>query len=425
MLSVIGKNIKLKYSEKKVDKLISSLEKKGLEPIFTSSKKRLLKKFGINVVSVSELKKYYIDLMHYFFDERSSVLSDVFMSKNYALLIRVGSGKGFLKIDAIAFSNNSEKSVKDVNKLFGHLNRFSNKKWDDSFSPNEKFLQEKNSTNVLPNPSKDDIEASEILQDENFRKILINVKRRRTLLLKDLLKSKNSVYVRKLKDSEKKGLVKFKYVTRCKKNDSIVNIVESKKDIEEMSKKGVQCSCGKPIAEENIEEVITLTEKCEKLLDGSKWMGYIVFDALTKIMIDPENVLLVKQNGDILDLFINHFGQLIPVELKDRELAVGDAWKFNSKAQKYNSRKGIVITTTKVAKEAKDFFKDIEGGDIVSRRRRRSGITISYVEGLKNLQRKLEKIFEIERELFVSRLLRRQSRESGINLEKLILKKFR
>jgi hypothetical protein len=66
-------------------------------------------------------------------------------------------------------------------------------------------------------------------------------------------------------------------------------------------------------------------------------------------------------NGKELDVVLNMWGLRVFFELKDREFGLGDAYPFVYRVSRYGGNWGIVVTTDKVAKDAKKFLGE-QGG---------------------------------------------------------------
>jgi hypothetical protein len=61
---------------------------------------------------------------------------------------------------------------------------------------------------------------------------------------------------------------------------------------------------------------------------------------------------------DELDLMVDVLGPRVFFELKDREFGLGDAYPFSYRVARYGGVFGVVVTTDKVAGEAKKFFDE-------------------------------------------------------------------
>lgn len=64
---------------------------------------------------------------------------------------------------------------------------------------------------------------------------------------------------------------------------------------------------------------------------------------------------------DEIDIVTDALGSRIFFELKDREFGLGDAYPFAYRLSRYGGSFGVIVTTDKIADEAKRFFQE-QGG---------------------------------------------------------------
>ena len=75
---------------------------------------------------------------------------------------------------------------------------------------------------------------------------------------------------------------------------------------------------------------------------------------------------------DELDIMTDALGPRVFFELKDREFGLGDAYPFAFRASRYGGTFGVVVSTDRVAEEAKKFFQE-QGPNMP--------VTIHFIEG--------------------------------------------
>jgi hypothetical protein len=88
-----------------------------------------------------------------------------------------------------------------------------------------------------------------------------------------------------------------------------------------MSEQGVKCACGRAIAEERIEEALSITDLGRVLLDGNRWLTLILLEELRRVGVPLERTLIEQQvGGDEFDCFADISGELVFFELRDKDL---------------------------------------------------------------------------------------------------------
>lgn len=259
-----------------------------------------------------------------------------------------------------------------------------------------------------PNYSSEDTKAANLLVDEDVRQFILR------LAQVGKMTSKDAVGIPKKRDTLKSllslDLMAEEYLLTCKKDQHTICVVASSDLLTQEPMASLRCSCGRAFPEENLQLIYTLTERGRRLIDGSLWMSIWITELLKENGVRKESIKWgFEASGEELDIMVEDFNSRIFLELKDREFGLGDAYPFIARLPRYGSRFGIVVTTEKVAPDAKNFF-DEEG------RRREHPIRIQYLEGTQNIPKGFTRIVEEMVLLQVQKVIRPFSIRTGFNL---------
>lgn len=245
-------------------------------------------------------------------------------------------------------------------------------------------------------PSAAELVAARLLEEKATRSVAIAIKASGGLLVSDLPKALPG----NAKDQATKiregllraGMVSSELVVVCSKTSVQVTRMASKSVLADLARQGVKCGCGRSLADERIEEALSITELGISLLDGSRWLLLLVLDALTRLGIRLDDVLINQQiGGDEMDCIANISGELTLFELKDKEFNLREAYSFGAKQTLIRPQHSVIVTTEVVGNDTKEHFR--RAG--VGRRRGRQPDfyvdedeeleDLTYIEGLANL----------------------------------------
>ncbi|MFF4966271.1 hypothetical protein [Streptomyces sp. NPDC001037] len=203
-------------------------------------------------------------------------------------------------------------------------------------------------------------------------------------------------------------LIDTEYVVVCAKNHQEVSRFSDASILEEMSKFGVRCGCGRKIADERLEEAVAITDLGREMLDKSTWMSILLMEELRDLGVPDERIMIeYSSGGDEMDCIADINGQLILFELKDKEFSLREAYSFGAKIGLVRPNYPVIVTTEKVGGDAKDHF---EKAEIAGRRgspiEPDEARPIRFIEGLDNLRTQLEDLSSMAYRNEAFRLLR-------------------
>lgn len=314
-----------------------------------------------------------------------------------------GSSKPQYRLDVVAFGPEAEPasleySVRSAQEILGvTLAPYT--------FPSEQFASLKAEARESPSePTAAERAAAELLRDRTIRTIVIAIKSSGGLLVRDLPKQlgpDDRARVEELTaELRRHGIVDSEIVVVCSKSQAQVTRAPTRELLEELSSKGLKCACGRPLAEERIEEALAITDLGRSVLDKGRWLTLLLVEELHRLGIPYESILLEQTiGGDEIDCVANISGELALFELKDKEFNLGDAYSFGAKIGIIRPDHAVIVTTERVGNDAKEHFVRAR---LVGRHRERyrtflqefAGIPteeeavaggITYIEGLDSL----------------------------------------
>jgi len=178
------------------------------------------------------------------------------------------------------------------------------------------------------------------------------------------------------------NLLSTEYVVICKKTSNQINRVRDHATIDKVAEAGLICSCGRPINEERIEELLVPTDILHKMLNQSFWTTVRLVRSLREIGVLDENILLnLREGADEIDAFINLDGVLLMVELKDSEFSMGHAYPFAGRISQYKPVYALIVSTQGIDADVTQYFDRVK-----------PEAKIIYIKTLEQLKPSLEKI---------------------------------
>lgn len=183
------------------------------------------------------------------------------------------------------------------------------------------------------------------------------------------------------------GLVGKEYLLLCRQDSHTICTVIDRDHLTSGPLSDAKCPlCGRPFRDENIQEILTLTDRARGLTNGSHWMTVWVTERLCRAGVDLASISWNAASGeDEIDVVARIHGTALFLELKDREFGLGDAYPFLFRLDRYGGEQGAVITTDKVADEVKRLIED---------RNSSSGNTFHTIEGLVAADRDIQTIVD-------------------------------
>jgi len=262
------------------------------------------------------------------------------------------------------------------------------------FYPSESFERLKTEGRESPaNPTPEELASASLLAERPVRTIAIAIKASGGLLVRDLAKQlpqdardQTDKIQRALREH---GLIDSEIVVVCSKSQSQSARAPSREVLDALSKQGLRCACGRAIADERIEEALTLTDAGRVLLDKSRWLTVLLQEELRRVGVPLEHILVEQQvGGDEIDCLAIISGELALFELKDKEFNLGNAYSFGAKIGILQPQHPVIIATDGVGGDAKDHFQRAQLAQTTRPRYdpfETGPAAIRYIEGVENL----------------------------------------
>lgn len=160
------------------------------------------------------------------------------------------------------------------------------------------------------------------------------------------------------------GVLERDVVIVCNTTKEQVARVPDEDSIEELTRVGLRCACGRPIEEERSEHLYTVTDVGRVLLDKSRWMSVLVRDELMQLGVDQDDILLECQIGsDEIDCIAQISGEIAIFELKDKDFSIGNAYSFGAKMSIFNGEHAVIVSTESISQDVKEHFNRTRSTD--------------------------------------------------------------
>jgi hypothetical protein len=255
-----------------------------------------------------------------------------------------------------------------------------------------------------PLPSGEEQRCAIVLSNRESRSLAVAIKASGGLLVKDLPRQLASVDPDRVAEIHRvlliSGIVTSETVIICTRTHAQVARLPSRDALPLLTTSGLKCACGRPIADEMVEEALTISTLGHSLLEKSRWFSVLLVDALRRVGVAEHQILLEQQIGaDEFDCLANLSGELVLFELKDKEFNLGNAYSFGAKIGIIRPDHSVIVTTEKVGNDAKDHFERARTAAARSRAPEpyimfepiRSD-SIEYIEGVEELLPKIQSL---------------------------------
>lgn len=208
----------------------------------------------------------------------------------------------------------------------------------------------------------EDVRLAAVLEQADVRQAAVTVRRAGNLVASDLAKRSTgaSAAVQLTERLVDAGLLTREYVVVCGQSSRQVNRLRTLEALAHMADAGVLCSCGRPIEQEQVEELLVPTPDLQRMLDQSFWTTARLVQALRKAGVTGERIVLNRQEGpDEIDAFVDVHGSLLMFELKDDEFSMGHAYQFGGRIAQYRPEYAFIVATKDVSPDVKTYFERV------------------------------------------------------------------
>jgi hypothetical protein len=270
------------------------------------------------------------------------------------------------------------------------------------------------------------MDAAHLFRDRTVQILAVSIKTSGGLLVRDLPKQLPAEARDRTDNIQKSllshGLIDAEIVVVCTKTQAQTARAPSREVLERLSKQGLKCACGRPIADERIEEALTITDLGRSLLDGNRWLILLLVEELQQVGVPLDRILTEQQvGGDEIDCLADISGELAFFELKDKDFNLGNAYSFGAKIGIIRPDHPVILSTQRIGGDAREHFERARLA-----RRSRSGeyylseeepAEIHYIEGLnclpEGIQALASTIYARDARRILNRVLPLASLDSG------------
>jgi hypothetical protein len=264
---------------------------------------------------------------------------------------------------------------------------------------------------TAPNYEESDARRAEILSLADNRDFLLRLARVRGRARSADTAEGSVTAAQRLLDS---GLLSKEYLVVCRQDSHTLCTVE---DRERLTAAGaMKCTiCGRPFAEELVQEIYAITDAGTKLLNGSHWMTIWVTELLRNAGLGLERIEWSSTGAeDEIDIVANICGRKIFFELKDREFGVGDAYPFLYRVERFGGSFGVVASTASIADEVKRVFMERRQPGGVER------VPIETIESAEGIRTSLADVVDRFSRKTVDELMERAGNQLGFDLKPIV-----
>jgi hypothetical protein len=391
-LAILTKSTPCDLDAAGCEALLNRLRTRGYVPLIAEARRQSGLVFGateddLRAMDLAQRELFYPDLLYYYrasgirYDpDEAPAAGDLFAPEGGAAVLflalqpphgerprraKTKSGGHLLVAGFIGDSSESaalDAFVDAIAQLLAEEDK--GLRWEGVRTASAKFAELRASEGAQSLPAsdlpEDELRLSALLEDDRARALARTVRAAGGILASDLTKKSGleseeaTSLIRRLGSS---GLLATEYVIICRKTSNQVNRVDSRERVRELENMNVRCSCGRPLSEERIEELVVPTRQLQKLLDQSHWMSAKLVGVLEDLGVPREQVLLTLQEGaEEVDAFADVEGSLLMFELKDAEFSMGHAYPFGGRIGLYKPDIAVMVATAGIAPDVREYF---------------------------------------------------------------------
>ncbi len=202
---------------------------------------------------------------------------------------------------------------------------------------------------------------------------------------------------------EKKALV------ICKKSNKSLTILESDEELKDKKIANLQCAtCGRRYKDEVHKSIYSSTDRLRSLTKKSRWLDILVTDKLLSLGITSDMIFWnVVDHSEEVDIALYFKGEVILIELKDKDFETGNAYPLNYRRVKYDASKLMIVTTSRVSEETKSIFQELHNKiyEDEETKKMTSSVIPIYVEGLEKLEESIILLINSTENLHLERVI--------------------
>jgi predicted regulator of Ras-like GTPase activity (Roadblock/LC7/MglB family) len=203
--------------------------------------------------------------------------------------------------------------------------------------------------------SPSDLEAAEVLANRGLRLLLNEVRKRPGQLLSAFPGKRQAGQLEAhANELDRMGLVTRIFEVFDRETGNKLLRTESYEALEEASSRGFKnFLSGRPIMEERVEQLLTLTERGRRLSQANIWLAFLVARELQRCGISEQDILWISErDAHILDLFVAYQGALLFFEVQEDSVAPDQAFRFLTRARYFQPDAAFLVCPQQLNRDA-------------------------------------------------------------------------
>lgn len=155
------------------------------------------------------------------------------------------------------------------------------------------------------------------------------------------------------------GLICCEFEVFCKETGQKVSRVASMAALDEAAKRGFRCvHCGHPISQEQIVQILSITESGLTLSQPNMWLVYIVGAALSDCGVSGEHILYRSENeGRYCEVFADYHGSLLMFSIAESGLCANSVFRIITRSRFFHPDYTFAVTPVAANMEAQRVIK--------------------------------------------------------------------
>lgn len=253
----------------------------------------------------------------------------------------VGGDRKSLEVGAV--SNEESSIFLDFRAAIEEI--LGSKKWSPMPSVSDRFKMMLEDAEPL-RASKEDLEAAEIMAKKTVRQLLAEVRKRPNALLSSFPgKRPAAEQAADANELDRMGMVTRVFEVFDRESGNKLLRTESYDALVEASNRGFKnFMSGRPIMEERVEQILTLTDRGRRMSQPNIWLAFLVARELQRCGIQESDILWLSERGArILDLFVAYQGALLFFEVQEDQVAPDQAYRFLARARYFQPDAAFLV----------------------------------------------------------------------------------
>lgn len=245
-----------------------------------------------------------------------------------------------------------------------------------------------------------DLEAAEIMARPTVRTLLHEVRKRPGALLSSFPGKRPVADVANdANELDRMGLVTRIFEVFDRESGNKLLRTESYDALVEASSRGFKnFMSGRPILEERVEQILTLTERGRRMSQPNIWLAFLVARELQQCGILESDILwLSERDARILDLFVAYQGALLFFEVQEDQVAPDQAYRFLARARYFGPDAAFLVCPQHLNRDSVQVLLRAQGKEPA----------VYVVDDLSTLEGQLKEVMERSSTQNVQRLLSR------------------